>query len=56
MRDEELVDFFAGLVMVGLTMRDTVTTDQKAAKKAYQLADAMVEERKRREFEEATSC
>jgi len=56
MRNEELTDFFAGLALLGLTMRDTITTDQKTAKKAYQLADAMVEERKRREFEEITSC
>jgi hypothetical protein len=59
MRDEELVDFFAGLALLGLVssgkLKPEVTKEQ-VAKQCYTLADAMIEERKRREFEELTSC
>jgi hypothetical protein len=57
MRDEELTDFFAALAMVGLLSREDLTNKpQLMAKYAYERADAMIEERKRRDFEERTSC
>ena len=57
MRDTELTDFFAGLAMIGLAPREDLTQKQ-IAKIAYERADAMMEERKRRrrDFEERTSC
>lgn len=57
MRDTELTDFFAGLAMVGLLSREDLTNKPHLmAKYAYERADAMMEERKRRDFEERTSC
>ena len=57
MRDEELTDFFAGLAMIGLVSREDLTNKpQLMAKYAYERADAMMDERKRRDFEERTSC
>lgn len=57
MRDEELTDFFAGLAMVGLLSREDLTNKPHLmAKYAYERADAMMEERKRRDYEERTSC
>lgn len=55
MRDEELVDFFAGLVLVGLLSSGKVepeATEKQIAKKSFSLADAMIEERKRRNAKE----
>lgn len=59
MRDTELTDFFAGLAMMGLIAHpdsDAHKPTSTFAKIAYNVADAMMEERKRRDFEERTSC
>lgn len=60
MRDEELVDFFAGLVLQTLVSvyKDDRSGDmpRQIAKSAYVYADAMIDERKRRDMEERTSC
>lgn len=55
MRNEELVDFFAGLALMAMIQRNTGSA-KLWPKQAYQVADEMIEERKRREFEELTSC
>lgn len=58
MRDEELVDFFAGLVMLGKIAHEGLEhgknadfSDQQGAKRAYKIADAMIEERNKRNKE-----
>jgi hypothetical protein len=57
MTNDDLTDFFAGLAMVGLLPREDLTNKpQLMAKYAYERADAMMEERKRRDYEERTSC
>lgn len=59
MRDEELTDFYAGLALLGLISSGKLKleiTSQQLAKQSYTLADAMMDERKRRDFEERTSC
>lgn len=59
MRNEELTDFFAGLALLGILSSGKIeagTTDKQLTKQCYTLADAMMDERKRRDFEERTSC
>jgi hypothetical protein len=58
MTHDDLTDFFAGLATIGLMMRGVggVREERKIAKQAYDMADALVEERKRRDLEERTSC
>lgn len=63
MKHEELTDFFAGLAMLGKIIHEGLEhgknldfSDQQGAKRAYKIADAMMEERKRRDHEERTSC
>jgi hypothetical protein len=58
--NEEIVDLFAGLALQALV---NVYKDDRSgrmveqiAKSAYVYADAMMEERKRRDYEERTSC
>jgi hypothetical protein len=60
MTHDDLTDFFAGLALQALV---NVYKDDRSgrmveqiAKSAYVYADAMMEERKRRDFEERTSC
>jgi hypothetical protein len=54
-RNEELTDFFAGLALMAMIQRNT-GSQKLWPKQAYQVADDMMEERKRRDFEERTSC
>ena len=63
MTNDDLTDFFAGLAMLGRIAHEGLEhgknldfSDQQGAKRAYKIADAMMEERKRRDFEERTSC
>jgi hypothetical protein len=63
MTHDDLTDFFAGLAMLGKIAHEGLEhgknldfSDQQGAKRAYKIADAMMEERKRRDFEERTSC
>ena len=57
MTHDDLTDFFAGLAMIGLLSREDLTNKpQLMAKYAYERADAMMEERKRRDLEDLTSC
>jgi hypothetical protein len=58
-RNEELTDFYAGLALLGVLSSGKLelkTSEKQLAKQCYTLADAMMEERKRRDFEERTSC
>ena len=55
MKDTELIDFFAGLALMAMIQRNTGSA-KAWPKQAYQVADEMMEERKRRDFEERTSC
>jgi len=49
MNNDDLTDFFAALAMVGLLSREDLTNKpQLMAKHAYERADAMMEERERR--------
>lgn len=63
MNNDDLTDFFAGLAMLGKITHEGLEygknldfCDQQIAKRAYKIADAMMEERKRRDYEERTSC
>ena len=57
MTHDDLTDFFAGLAMIGLLSREDLTNKpQLMAKYAYERADAMIDERKRRDLEDLTSC
>jgi hypothetical protein len=55
MTNDDLTDFFAGLALNAMIQRNTGSA-KSWPKTAYEFADAMMEERKRREFEEITSC
>ena len=59
MTHDDLTDFYAGLAMMGMIAHPD-SDDSKPpsifAKSAYIMADAMMEERKRRDNEERTSC
>ena len=44
-RDMTLRDHFAGQALLGLSIRREVTTDERDARNAYALADAMLKER-----------
>ena len=48
--NEELTDFFAGLAMLGYTSRTLISgfDESVIAEMSYKIADAMIEERKRR--------
>jgi hypothetical protein len=48
--DDELIDFFAGLAMLGTvsTGKLDVMTGEWIAKRSYAIADAMMKERKER--------
>jgi hypothetical protein len=57
MTNDDLTDFFAGLAMQAwITELGKPNFEKTIAKRAYEQADAMMEERKRRDFEERTSC
>ena len=59
MTHDDLTDFFAGLALLGLVSSGKLKleiTKEQVAKQCYTLADAMMEERKRRDYEERTSC
>ena len=57
MRDEELLDIFAALALQGMCSGPLVQDKyERMAKVAYKIADAMMDERKRRNDEERTSC
>ena len=59
MTHDDLTDFYAGLALLGILSSGKLelgTTDKQLAKQTFTLADAMMEERKRREYEERTSC
>ena len=57
MTHDDLTDFFAGLAMQAWVKElGTPNFEETIAKRAYKQADAMMEERKRRDFEERTSC
>ena len=59
MTHDDLTDFYAGLALLGLVSSGKVepeNTDKHIAKRSFSLADAMMEERKRRDYEERTSC
>jgi hypothetical protein len=55
MTHDDLTDFYAGLALMAMIQRNTGSA-KSWPKMAYEFADAMMEERKRRDFEERTSC
>ena len=55
MSNDDLTDFFAGLALNAMIQRNTGSA-QLWPKQAYQVADEMMEERKRRDLEDLTSC
>jgi hypothetical protein len=54
MTHDDLTDFYAGLAMLALVQKGA--PDSSLSKHAYKIADAMMEERKRRDLEDLTSC
>jgi hypothetical protein len=59
MTHDDLTDFYAGLALLGLLSSGKLepeATEKHIAKQSFSLADAMMEERKRRDYEERTSC
>lgn len=55
MSNDDLTDFFAGLALNAMIQRNTGSA-KLWPKQAYQVADEMMEERKRRDLEDLTSC
>jgi hypothetical protein len=55
MTNDDLTDFFAGLALNAMIQRNTGSA-KMWPKQAYQVADDMMEERKRRDLEDLTSC
>lgn len=55
MNNDDLTDFFAGLALNAMIQRNTGSA-KLWPKQAYQVADEMMEERKRRDLEDLTSC
>jgi hypothetical protein len=57
MTHDDLTDFYAGLAMQAwIKELGKPNFEKTIAKRAYEQADAMMEERKRRDYEERTSC